>query len=843
MENQDELFDVTKHLRTAPCVIGLREAVRKWKTDNYRGATDTTKELLNYWFYTDHKIADGSRFRYYPAQQEAIETLIFVYEIEKLRTRKALLEKYAFNTKDLRLPPYDDFARYCIKMATGSGKTKVMALAVVWQYFNAVKEDPVQYAKNFLVFAPNVIVFERLKSDFANGRIFRADPLIPKHYSLFWDLEFYMRGDEERAGSDGGFYLTNIQQFYERSNGNSEEPEEITDILGPKPQFSKVELTDFGERLAKRDGNLLVINDEAHHTHDEESEWNKIIRKMNKDRTAIVSQLDFSATPRYSKGALFAWTISDYPLKQAIIDGIVKKPIKGISRINEATSNIASVKYEGFLTAGVKRWEEYKISFEKLNRKKPVLFIMMNSTKEADDIADYIRTKYPEHFGSGKTLVIHTDNTGDVSKKDLDEARKAARMIDDESSEINAIVSVLMLREGWDVQSVTVVVGLRPYTAKANILPEQTIGRGLRLMFRNNSQMGYNERVDIIGNKAFLKFIDELEKIEDIVFDTFEIGKEKLNIITIMPDKMKISNDIGIPELTPLLNRKKTIAEEIKNIDIMNFKTIPFKESDSEIKSFKYEGYDLVSKLKILEREYTIPPVRSAEEVIGYYSKRIAENMKIPSQFSVIAPKVREYFKKRAFEQEVNLNDKKVILAMSTKVATYIVTNEFEKELKNIVIEEATPALSTPKKYLSETNPFPYSRTVIESNKTIFNYVTCENGFEKAFAKFLDSCPDVKSFSKLPEQFGFSIEYTDTRANIRHYYPDWVIIDGNGKNWIIETKGRVDIDVIKKNEAAYRWCENATILTGENWSYMIVTQKDFETLNPDSLEELMILPS
>ena len=81
-----------------------------------------------------------------------------------------------------------------------------------------------------------------------------------------------------------------------------------------------------------------------------------------------------------------------------------------------------------------------------------------------------------------------------------------------------------MLREGWDVQSVTVIVGLRPYTSKANILPEQTVGRGLRLMFRG--QTGYIERVDVIGNKTFIEFVEQLEREEDIQLDTFKLGEK-----------------------------------------------------------------------------------------------------------------------------------------------------------------------------------------------------------------------------------------------------------------------------------------------------------------------------
>ena len=118
-------------------------------------------------------------------------------------------------------------------------------------------------------------------------------------------------------------------------------------------------------------------------------------------------------------------------------------------------------------------------------------------------------------LADGKTQIIHTDKSGEVSKKDLEAARTAVRGVDDPLNPIHAIVSVLMLREGWDVQNVTVVVGLRPYTAKANILPEQAIGRGLRLMFRDLTT-DYTERVDIIGNQKFLEFVDDLEKLEEL---------------------------------------------------------------------------------------------------------------------------------------------------------------------------------------------------------------------------------------------------------------------------------------------------------------------------------------
>jgi type III restriction enzyme len=843
---QTELLDITARLRTGPCVPALRKAVKAWKAGGYKGITDTTRILLNYWFETDHKLPTGLPFKYHPSQREAIETLIFVWEFEKVRTRRGLLERYAQSLRGLRLPPYDDFARYCIKMATGSGKTKVMALAVAWQFLNAAREaDEIakDYAKTFLILAPNVIVFDRLKLDFAGGRIFRTDPVIPKELEIFWDFDCVMRGEGEKAHAEGTLFLTNIQQFYERpDHSQEEEPEEMRVMLGPKPPTQKLELTDFGDRIALRAGKLLVINDEAHHTHEEDNEWNKVIRNLHA-KTPLAAQLDFSATPRFQKGAIFPWTISDYPLKQAIIDGIVKRPLKGIAKVTEAKSDHASVRYRAYLAAGVERWREYAEQLKPL-RKKPVLFIMMNDTDDADDVADWLRTKYPEEFGGEKTQVIHTDKTGEVSKRDLDKAREAVRKVDEPISPINAIVSVLMLREGWDVQNVTVVVGLRPYTAKANILPEQTIGRGLRLMFRE-LPASYRERVDIIGNNAFLEFVDDLEKLEEFKLETFELGKDRLQIVTIMPLEDRKEFDIGLPVLTPSLVRKKSLAEEIAALDVMGLQSIvlPMSEDDPRTKTFRYEGYDIITLKKIVERDYTMPEPQTAQEVIGYYARRIAEAVKLPSQFAALAPKVREFFEEKAFGHWADLNDPATVKAMSTAVAHYVCVDVFKKALGGLTLAEQTPTLLEPARMLSTCAPFPWSRPVWEGRKCVFNLVPCDNDFEREFARFLDNAQDVRAFAKLPLPFGFAIEYTDTAMNLHFYTPDFVAVDGSGGLWLLETKGMETAEVARKDAAALQWCENATRLTGVSWKYIKVPQKEFEALHPALLADLLALQS
>lgn len=832
---------------TAPCVPAIRKAVEEWRASKYAGASDTTKALLSYWLGTDHRLPGNRPFAYYYAQREAIETLIWLYEVEKVRRHRDLVERFA-RVPGIHVLQYDDFARYAVKMATGSGKTKVMALAIAWQYFNAVAEGRDDYARSFLIVAPNVIVFERLRADFGGGRVYRTDPIIPPELRIFWDMDFYMRGDPERASSQGALYLTNVQQMYARPGAaTSTEPDVMTDVLGPLPPTTTDDVEDFTTRIAARGAPCLVVNDEGHHVHDEESEWMNVIRRLNDDSDeGLAAQLDFSATPRYQKGGLFTWTVYDYPLKQAIIDNVVKQPMKGITQgLKDQPSDIASVRYQAYLTAGVERWREYRTQLEPLG-KKPILFVMLNSTAEADDVGDYLRVKYPDAFGAtdsgeAQLLVIHTDRSGDVSKKDLDAARVVARQVDEGSSPVNAIVSVLMLREGWDVQNVTVIVGLRPYTAKANILPEQTIGRGLRRMFAGQS-ISYTERVDVIGNPAFLKFVEQLERDEDITLDTFDV-KDPVVITTIEPDPAKASRDITVPVLSPILARKKTLAEEVAGIDVaaMTCPRFPKKQDDRAAQQFRYEGVDIVTLQKIVERDYTIPQPQTSEEVISYYAKRIAQDVKLPSQFASLVPKVREFLRDRAFGETVDLADSTIIRAIATPIAQYVTVKTFAGVLRALVVEELAPTLESPGRALSSTELFPFSRPTFEARKTIFNLVAADNEFERDFAKLLESASDVVRFAKLPLRFGFTIEYTDSATNLRYYEPDFVAVDDAGIHYVIETKGREDIDVAHKDRAATIWCENATLLTDTTWAYVKVPQVEFGKLQPTVLADVALV--
>lgn len=241
------------------------------------------------------------------------------------------------------------------------------------------------------------------------------------------------------------------------------------------------------------------------------------------------------------------------------------------------------------------------------------------------------------------------------------------------------------------------------------------------------------------------------------------------------------------------------------------------------------------------EREYKLPEIQTSQEVISYYAKRIAQEVKLPSQFAVLVPKVREFLQTRAFGEQVNLDVPAMIQAISTNVAQYVTVKTFVEALRPLVVQQLEPQLVHAGRKLSETPPFPFSRDVLETDKTVFNFVPCDNLFELEFARFLKDAEDVVAFAKLPEQFGFAIEYTDAAGNLRYYEPDFVCVTQDNTYHIVETKGREDVDVASKDRAAMLWCENATRLTPQHWQYLKVLQTEFNKLQPSLFQDLLVL--
>ena len=485
----------------------IRGEVSHWREAGYPGTSEMTRRLFEHWFQEDHAILGYPiPFRFYFCQREAIETLVWLIEVASQCDAQDLITSFAdIYKKDLLtdnivfqttmdgrrqvrryipeldhegvqdLPP-QDLRRFALKMATGSGKTWVMAMMIVWAHFHKKMVSGSEMSTNFLVVAPNIIVYQRLEKDFANNRIFHDIPLVPPEWKSQFSQRVILRGEETEPDPSGNLFLTNIQQLYESRDGALTPENAIQALLGPKPSqdLAATSHRSMLERV-KSLRDLVILNDEAHHVHDEKLQWSQSLLSIHRALpNGLAAWLDFSATPKDQNGMYFPWTVCDYPLAQAVEDRIVKAPIivtkeddprQPTEDPNNVTAQNAPEKYQYWLQAAVQRWREHEKALRKLGR-LPVPFIMAEKNAYADAIGEYLRKTKELGFNDDEVLVIHTDTAGEITKRDLDAARAAARDIDAADSKVKVIVSVMMLREGWDVRNVTVVLGLRPFTAR-----------------------------------------------------------------------------------------------------------------------------------------------------------------------------------------------------------------------------------------------------------------------------------------------------------------------------------------------------------------------------------------
>lgn len=818
-------------------VNGVRAEVDAWRANRYPGASDTTKRLFSLWFEEDHRTSDGLSFRFFFCQREAVETFVFLHEVRRVRR---FLDLMLFSSEPVLIDPQEQGrARYVFKMATGSGKTKVMALCVAWSYFHAIREPDSPMTTHTLVIAPNVIVFERLKEDFEDGAIFLRDPIVPPEWSSDFDLRVMLQDELTPETTRGVLYLTNIHRLYEARKAKPQNP--VAALVGPtvKKDIDSVSAEELFERIASHE-RLLVVNDEAHHVHDKELEWWKTIERLNDTcEEGVVAQLDYSATPKDQSGVLFREIVVDYPLAQAVEDGIVKVPVIGeIGGPVALVATNAADRYRQWIEAGVARWRKFREELA-VAGKKPVLFVMCEDTQSADEVGDYLRM-LPDLKGD-QTLVIHTDRRGEVKKDDLERARAAAREIDLDTNEINAIVSVLMLREGWDVRNVCVIVGLRSFTASSRILPEQTLGRGLRRMSPPGS--GWIERVVVIEHDAFRDLWDSELAAEGLRVQRKKAGEIGTGATTIFVEEEKVgSYDVALPALSRAIRRATTsltgmTLDEIKPPG----KQLVVPDVPPE-EYIKYRGVHLISKKLIEEGEFYIPYPEEPSGAVAYYTNLVMKAAglgNLAGHFAYLAPLVRGYVETKLFERPVELANKTILYRLTEGDARATVTEAFREAINEASVTTEEVKVEAAPLLVSETPAFMWSKAVATGEKQVFNKVPLDSSLEGAFAHFLDRAEDVTAYAKLTQTSRFSIEYLSTRGVLRYYYPDFVVRLSDDTHVIVETKGLEDVEVARKDVRARRWCEDASKLTGDTWEYLKVPEAVFKASSARTLDQLI----
>jgi len=341
----EEMRDTAYEKLLPPLVAKVRQEVQAWRASGYKGASESSKALLQWWFDTHHLIgqADGTQteFRYYFAQREAVESVIWLHDVRKARDKYDLLRFDASGAVSSNMFD-EEWPRFVVKMATGAGKTKVLSLLMAWSYFHKLYEPDSTLSRNFLLIAPNIIVLDRLRADFDGLRIFFNDPVLPDngHAGRNWRDDFqialHIQDDVRVVRPTGNLFLTNIHRVYlgevpEPSLDDDDLRDYFLSPFGDTPVGKTTDSnTDLGELIREID-ELAVFNDEAHHIHDPRMAWFKCIqdihhRMLQKDLRLSI-QIDVSATPKANNGAIFVQTISDYPLVEAIAQNVVKHPV------------------------------------------------------------------------------------------------------------------------------------------------------------------------------------------------------------------------------------------------------------------------------------------------------------------------------------------------------------------------------------------------------------------------------------------------------------------------------------------------------------------------------------
>jgi len=865
----------------------IRAAVDVWRNDGYQGASDVTRRLFEYWFEEDHEVPGfGVPFRYYFCQREAMETLAWLVEVAGQRDAQALILAHAtkfkkdlytdnivFQTtmdgrRQLRrfvpeldaegvqdLPP-EDLRRFAFKMATGSGKTWVMAMAIVWSRFHKQRVAGSSLSTNFLIVAPNVIVYQRLEKDFAANRIFHELPLIPPEWRGAFSQKVILRGEAAEPDPSANLFLTNIHQLYESRDEEWTPANAIEALLGKKPAQ---DLAASGKRSmlerVKSLRDLVVLNDEAHHVHDEDLAWSQSLLAVHRTLPdGLGLWLDFSATPKDQNGMYFPWTVCDYPLAQAVEDRIVKAPLI-VSKEDDpklpkedpdgVTADNIGEKYGYWLRAAVARWKDHQQVYKKLGT-RPVLFIMAEKNVYADAIGAYLSKTKEFGFKESEVMVIHTDAAGEITKKDLEMAREAARDIDKPESRIKAIVSVMMLREGWDVRNVTVVLGLRPFTAKAEILPEQVIGRGLRLMTQVSPDR--TQTLEVLGTRNLLNVLRTQLEAEGVGVTTTKTDPPQP--IVIEPVQERLAYDITIPLTKPSLQHD---IRRIADLDVAALDAIYDQQELAEAFRVKLKLEFATTETEVHQADIGATEVPPAQELLASITNKVIDRAKLPNRFAELYPSVREYVATRCFGRTVDLDDESVRSHLSRLEIQEGIAKYLARKIAELTIERRSIEFDRANFRLSETRPFSWRRNLppLTCKKTVFNFVATYNDFERRFAQFLDDAKDVLRFASLgtTEQgesgTQFRVDYLKPSGAIGFYHPDWVVVQkakAGEVNWIIETKGRVWEGTAAKDDAIEEWCRRVSLATRSDWRYQRVDQLAFEASSAGTLDELSWSP-
>ena len=917
--------------------------------------TPVTRDLLTFWFTEPHTETRYANFHEGQRQAILntiyLHEILGVKAVKDIYENIEFELLSEIDMAEFKKAKYD-IPKYAIKMATGTGKTWVMHALLIWQYLNAKYEETRsgRYSKNFLLVAPGLIVYERLldaylgkenterERQFETSEVYQfRDVFVPPSYreDVFGFVQNAVARKQEigsKVTGDGLIAIANWHLFMSEDEESQEksaldDPSAVVnDVFPVRPGTSGGNALDSldAQYLSGREieylaslPDLMVMNDEAQWVEggrtqeDEEKQWQKALNKISKGKESRFIQVDFSATPYRVDGTgqkrtkhYFLHTIVDFDLRTAIRAGLVKtiaidkrKELIDMHldynaiRENDEVIDLSDGQ-KLMLRAGMKRLkilEEHFTQFtnDKSGRstKHPKMLVMCEDTKVTPFVEKFL---IDEGLGNADVMRIDSNRKGEVTEEEWLEIKQRLFNVD-KHEQPKVIVSVLMLREGFDVNNICVLVPLR--SSSSPILLEQTIGRGLRLMWRepefdevkadNRKKLlvdkrepnNYLDLLTIVEHPAFIQFYDELLKegllgeIEhdptggrEVLGDIIKVGlktnykeydlfwpiiirdaDDELVDVEIDLNKLEIFNLYPLDDLRKFFSKdgERFIAEE------MTVKT-RFGEDVVDAALFKSKSYN----------EYRQKIVAVVVNRIARISQR--KNKVFPAlqvNNVAIVGTVDTYIRTRLFGKDFDPfadNNWKILLLKNGLITDHIV-----KEIGKAVFEMQQSVKPTEakieKRYYSEVAELRMRENFsLDIVKTIYErlaYPSNKGEFEKNLMLYTDTDSGVESLIKVNEYYHSfaTISYIRTDGMLSLYSPDFIVKTGR-KIYIIETKADKDLNdpnVRQKQLATLDWIKRLNSLDAKErmereWSYILLGENHFYSLkeNNASIEEI-----
>lgn len=887
----------------------IRKEVKDWRLAGYPKASRITKELLDFWFNNKER---KHNLKLFFCQREAVETAVWLNEIAE---KDPNVGTFILNQlQDRRHSVSDDDAyvlpRTAFKMATGTGKTVVMAMFILYNYLNK-RANPMDthYADHFLLCAPGITIRDRLSvlqldysargNNFERSDYYHQRNLIPPQF------------EKELGGLNSSITILNYQQFLQRvfSGKHASPLDGKVKYVDGKAVVQK-DKEDYSVLLSRvlekgvKGKRIVVINDEAHHCYlpktntekldeDEKSEmksenenamvWYEGLRQMKLLGYKLQHVYDLSATPYFLKGSgykeysLFPWVVSDFGLVDAIESGLVKIPylpaytdkdgleepkLRNIYQfvkdklpkkrdIDETQAPHLPTLLNMALDQFVTDYEEYergiRAQFEArgdLMSSPPVMIVVCNNTtvsrevyreiagyQEGEDedgnpkyrrgrfdvFSNYDAMNLPK--AKFPSLLIDSAALDDASTR-IDEAfkRSYAKEIEDFKHEyanihgagsadkltdadilrevvntvgkpgklggdIKCVVSVSMLTEGWDANTVTHVCGIRAFGSQ--LLCEQVVGRALRR--QSYYMQPYDSRDGHLIDRKSLshykeenivyKFPPEYARVIGVPFNTFKGGKSVVtppqkpkNVLRALPERQNL--EIKFPNITGYRsdNIEGTLKADFTDVPkfVLDFKKIPL---ENPLQT------PVNGETKILRTNYM--ELRDAQVVYYFSSLMIREYYyqegRLFHKFGDIKKIVEQWYNQQVemIGGDGSPEQKRAVMlwdyqAVLSNIKLGIHKANEDKEVITGILNYYNPCGSTSDVYR------PTNKTVYPITKSHVNLIIAdENSWQEIAAKKLDAMDNVVTWVK-NTYLGFRIPYTVADEN-KDYQPTFIV--------------------------------------------------------------------